>query len=190
MKQVKIFDTDVYAYVYVEHYNVLKGYTDFVSKKPKAFEKLTDREKNWRKIKYGYFVLISNYRKTPADMLDDYFSRTRIETTFKTEKEYLTLLPIRKLNDVTIRGKILSDIIDSIVRQSAHELGKVSRIITLWFLGVPRNLVSYRTAHGLANAEQRKAPYHVRQSLSHLPHLCKRLPFGSFRRIHCTLSHR
>ncbi len=30
MKQVKIFDTDVYAYVYVDHYNALKGYTDFV----------------------------------------------------------------------------------------------------------------------------------------------------------------
>ena len=123
-KQVKIFDTDVYAYVYVDHYNALKGYTDFVSKKPEAFEKLSDREKDWHKVKYGYFVLISNYRKTPADMLDDYFSRTRIETTFKTDKEYLKLLPIRKWNDATIRGKILSDIIDSIVRQSAHELGK------------------------------------------------------------------
>ena len=124
VKQVTIFDTDVYAYVYVDHYNALKGYTDFVSKKPEKFEALSNREKDWYKVKFGYFVLISNYRKTPADMLDDYFSRTRIETTFKTDKEYLKLLPLRKWTDLTIRGKLLTDMIDSIIRQTAHELGK------------------------------------------------------------------
>ena len=123
MQQIKIFDTDVYAYVYVDNYNALKGYTEFVSKKPESFEKLSNREKDWHKVKFGYFVLISNYRKTPAEMLDDYFSRTRIEVTFKTDKEYLKLLPIRKWTDTTIRGKILSDIIDSVIRQTAHELG-------------------------------------------------------------------
>jgi hypothetical protein len=123
-KQVKIFDTDVYAYVYVDHYNALKGYTDFVCKNPEKFESLSNREKDWHKVKFGYFVLISNYRKSPEDMLDDYFSRTRIETTFKTDKEYLKMLPLRKWTDTTIRGKMLADIIDSIVRQTAHELGK------------------------------------------------------------------
>lgn len=124
VKQVRIFDTDVYAYIYVDHYNALKGYTEFVTKKPDEFERLSNREKDWYKVKNGYFVLISNYRKTPAEMLDDYFSRTRIETTFKTDKEYLKLLPLRKWNDTTIRGKILSDVIDSIIRQTAHELGR------------------------------------------------------------------
>ena len=124
VKQVKIFNTDVYAYVYVDHYNALKGYTDFVSKNPEKFEALSNREKDWHKVKFGYFVLISNYLKTPADMLDDYFSRTRIETTFKTDKEYLKLLPLRKWTDPTVRGKLLTDVIDSIIRQTAHELGK------------------------------------------------------------------
>lgn len=124
VKQVRIFDTDVYVYIYVDHYNALKGYTEFVTKKPDEFERLSNREKDWYKVKNGYFVLISNYRKTPAEMLDDYFSRTRIETTFKTDKEYLKLLPLRKWNDTTIRGKILSDVIDSIIRQTAHELGR------------------------------------------------------------------
>ena len=124
VKQVKIFDTDVYAYVYIDHYNALKGYTDFVSKNPEKVEALSNREKDWHKVKFGYFVLISNYLKTPADMLDDYFSRTRIETTFKTDKEYLKLLPLRKWTDLTVRGKLLTDIIDSIIRQTAHELGK------------------------------------------------------------------
>lgn len=124
VKQIKVFDTDVYAYVYVDQYNALKGYTDFVSKKPDTFATLSNREKDWHKVKYGYFVLLSNYKKTPAEMLDDYFSRTRIETTFKTDKEYLKLLPLRKWNDSTIRGKILSDMIDSIIRQTAYELGR------------------------------------------------------------------
>ena len=96
VKQVKIFGTDVYAYVYVDHYNALKGYTDFVNKNPEKFESLSNREKDGHKVKFGYFVLISNYRKKPEDMLDDYFSRTRIETTFKTDKEYLKMLPLRK----------------------------------------------------------------------------------------------
>ena len=124
VKQVRIFGSDVYAYVYVDHYNALKGYTDFVSKNSEKFEELSNREKDWYKVKFGYFVLISNYRKTPAEMLDDYFSRTRIETAFKTDKEYLKMLPLRKWNDNTIRGKLLSDVIDSIIRQTAHELGK------------------------------------------------------------------
>ena len=124
MKRVTIFDTYVYAYVYVDQYNALKGYTNYVSRKSDEFEKLSNREKDWYKVKYGYFVLISNYRKTPAEMLDDYFSRTRIETAFKTDKEYLKMLPLRKWNDTTIRGKILCDIIDSIIRQSMHEIGK------------------------------------------------------------------
>lgn len=124
MKQLTIFETALYAYVYVDQYNALKGYTDFVGRKPAEFEKLSNREKDWYKVKFGYFVLISNYRKTPAEILDDYFSRTRIETAFKTDKEYLRLLPLRKWNDTTIRGKILSDIIDSIIRQTAHELGR------------------------------------------------------------------
>ena len=124
MKQVTIFGTEVYAYVYVDHYNALKGYTEFLSKRPEEFEKLSDREKDWLKVKFGYFVLVCNYRKTPEEILDDYFSRTRIETTFKTDKEYLRLLPLRKWNDTTVRGKILSDIIDSIIRQTVHELGK------------------------------------------------------------------
>ena len=124
MKPVKIFDTEVYAYVYVDQYNALKGYTDLLSRKPEVFEKMSVREKDWNKVKNGYFVLISNYRKSPAEMLDDYFSRTSIETTFKTDKEYLKLLPLRKWNNDTIRGKILCDMIDSIIRQYAHERGK------------------------------------------------------------------
>lgn len=124
MKQVKIFGTDVYAYVFVDQYNALKGYTELLSKNPDKYDKLSSREKDWHKVKSGYFVLISNYLKKPAEILDDYFSRTQIETTFKSDKEYIKLLPLRKWNDTTIRGKILSDIIDSIIRQMAYDMGR------------------------------------------------------------------
>lgn len=120
--QTNIFDTDLMAYVYVDQYNSLKGYTEYVMKNPDEFDALSSREKDWYKVKFGYFVLISNYRKSPAEILDDYFCRTSIESAFKTDKEYLKLLPLCKWTDITIRGKILSDIIDSIVRQKLQEL--------------------------------------------------------------------
>ena len=64
---------------------------------------------------------MSNYRKTPADMLEEYFERTSIETVFKTDKEFLKLLPLRKWSDDTVRGKIFSDIINSIVRKLLYD---------------------------------------------------------------------
>ena len=39
---------------------------------------------------------------------------TRIENVFKTSKEYLDLLPLSKWSDLTVRGKLLSDIIATI----------------------------------------------------------------------------
>ena len=67
-----------------------------------------------------------NYRKTPAEILDDYFCRASIESTFKTDKEYLKLLPLCKWTDTTVRGKILTDIISSIIRQQLQETKKGS----------------------------------------------------------------
>ena len=57
-------------------------------------------------------------------MLDEYFCRTNIETAFKTDKEYLKLLPLCKWSDLTVRGKILSDVIDSILRSKIQQIRK------------------------------------------------------------------
>ena len=141
---VEIFGTDVMAYVYVDQYNALKGYTDYLLKHEDEFEKLTNRERDWLKVKFGYFVLISNYRKTPAEMLDDYFSRTSIESTFKTDKEYLKLLPLCKWTDTTVRGKILSDIIDSIVRQLLYGLVKGAPWSISSMIGRCQSLMCFR----------------------------------------------
>lgn len=142
--QVEIFDTQVMAYVYVDQYNALKGYTEYLIKHGDEFDRLTNREKDWLKVKYGYFVLISNYRKTPSEILDDYFERTSIETTFKTDKEYLKLLPLCKWSDTTVRGKILSDIIDSIVRYFLYRLTKGASWSISSMIGRCQSLMCFR----------------------------------------------
>lgn len=116
-----IFNMPVKTYVFVDHYRALQGFTDFVENNPDEYEKLTNKEKDWYGVKYGYFILVGNYIKEPAEILKDYFCRTSIETVFKTDKEYLKLLPLCKWNQTTIQGKILNDIICSIFRQKILE---------------------------------------------------------------------
>ena len=85
-------------------------------------------------VKNGYFVLISNIDTTPEDLLSRYFCRTEIECVFKTSKKYLELLPLSKWSDQTVRGKILHDIINTIIflklRQVTETTGvSVSRLL-------------------------------------------------------------
>ena len=138
-----IFDIPVRCYVYVDKYNALKGNTDYMITHTEEYESLTNREKNWYQVKFGYFVLIANYFKTPAEALDDYFCRTNIETSFKTDKEYLKLLPLCKWSDLTVRGKILSDIIDSIIRQKLQEKRKGSMYSLTALIGKCQSLMCF-----------------------------------------------
>jgi len=73
------------------------------------------KDKDWMTVKYGFFILISNLETTPEKLLTNYFERTQIEIAFKTSKEYLEMLPLSKWTDETVRGKILHDIIDTII---------------------------------------------------------------------------
>lgn len=52
---------------------------------------------------------------TPTETLDRYFGRMDIESFFKTSKEYLSLLPLSKWTRETINGKLLNDMISTIV---------------------------------------------------------------------------
>ena len=76
------------------------------------------------KVKFGFFILISNYIKDPSEILGDYFDRTKIETAFKTDKEYLRILPLSKWSQRNVEGKIFSDIMTSIFRQRILECVK------------------------------------------------------------------
>lgn len=110
-RKIEVFETEIYAYVYVDQDNALRGYRQYVTAHEDEFNGLTDKDKTWYKHKFGSFVLLSSIPETPAEMLDRYFGRTQIEAVFKTAKEYLNLLPLCKWTAERVRGKILNDII-------------------------------------------------------------------------------
>ena len=114
-REVCLFGKRMYAYIYVDHNNALGGYRDYISAHPSEFSKLKDKEKTWKKYFSGFFVLLSNVREEPKALLDRYFGRCFIESIFKTAKEYLRLLPLKKWNSQRVYGKMLSDMISTII---------------------------------------------------------------------------
>ncbi|HAF84851.1 MAG TPA: hypothetical protein DCG32_00460, partial [Sphaerochaeta sp.] len=111
--ETEVFGLKMHAYVYVDRDNALEGCRGYRLKHEDEYQKLTDKEKNWCSVRFGFFILLSTEMKEPDAKLDDYFGRTRIETVFKTSKEYLNLLPLSKWSDLTVRGKLLCDIIST-----------------------------------------------------------------------------
>lgn len=114
-KQIQLFGQTEYAYVYVDHENALHGFKNYLLANEQEFEQLKDKDKDWLTVKNGYFVLLSNKQCTPQQLLTEYFERTQIELVFKTAKDYLQLLPLSKWSADAVKGKILQDIIDTIV---------------------------------------------------------------------------
>lgn len=113
--EIELFGHEIYAYVYVDRTMALHWFSDYLLEHQEEYDAMKLAEKDWMTVKNGYFVLLSNIDTTPADLLTMYFGRTEIETVFKTSKEYLELLPLSKWTDLTVRGKILHDIIDTII---------------------------------------------------------------------------
>lgn len=113
--EVELFGVKEFAYVYVDLNNALSSDHNWRRDHEEEYEKLKERDKEWKRVEYGFFILLSNLTLEPDEMLDRYYGRTNIETAFKTSKEYLDLLPLRKWTNLTVRGKILSDIIATIV---------------------------------------------------------------------------
>lgn len=152
-KDITLFDQKEYAYVYVDQYNALKKYSDYLVNHPDEFEAMKDRDKDWLTVKFGYFVLVSNIDTTPEKLLTDYFGRCEIETVFKTSKEYLELLPISKWTDLTVRGKILHDIIDTIVVLLLRKEMDSSGISTSELYGKTQSLMCFRNSAGMVTVE-------------------------------------
>lgn len=145
-KEVDLFGVREYAYVYVDHYNALKRFSDYLSEHQEEYDQLKNRDKDWYTVKYGYFILLSNIDTTPADLLSQYFCRTEIEMVFKTSKEYLNLMPISKWTDLTVRGKILADIIDTIVLLLLRKKLKDTSFSTTAVFGKTQSLMCFRNA--------------------------------------------
>lgn len=117
-KMIDLFATSIYAYVMVDKNRALLGYQHFMEKHPAQYEKMTLEEKRWRRVEGGYFVLLSNLDETTAAVLQRYLSRVDIEAVFRTGKSFLGLMPLSKWTDQTVRGKILHDVIDTIIRNA------------------------------------------------------------------------
>lgn len=152
-KEVEIFEQPVYAYIYVDQYNALQRFRDYLIEHKEEYDSLKDKEKDWYTVKYGYFVLLSNIDTTPEDLLTQYFCRTEIETVFKTSKEYLDLLPLKKWTDETVRGKILHDVINTIVLLELRKEYIPSGISINEIAGKTQSLMCNKDRNGLVNVE-------------------------------------
>lgn len=145
-----------FAYVYVDRFNALSKYRDFMLNNSEEYEILSDEDKDWYSVKNGYFVLLSNIDSTPAAILDRYFDRTYIETVFKTTKEYLNLLPLSKWNDLTIRGKLLSDVIEAIVYLDFRKVISPSGMSVSKVIGQTQSIMCFRNHDGNVQVETPK----------------------------------
>lgn len=147
-KETVLFDQPMYSYVYVDQYNALKRFSDYLTEHEGEYEELKLRDKDWMTVKYGYFVLISNREMSPKEMLSEYFGRTDIEVVFKTSKEYLDLLPLSKWTDETVRGKILHDIINTIGLLLLRKKLKEAGYSTSEIFGRCQSLMCHRNPNG------------------------------------------
>jgi hypothetical protein len=152
-KEISLFGHPIYAYVYVDQSNALRRFRDFLVDHPDEFAKMKDKDKDWTSVKNGFFVLLSNLKKEPADLLTDYFGRSEIETVFKTSKEYLDLLPLSKWTVETVRGKILHDIIDTIILLQLRKAVAASGISISELAGKTQSLMCNRDRHGLVSVQ-------------------------------------
>lgn len=134
-QEIKVFGCRMNAYIYLDTNNAFEGVRGFRDKYPEEYAKMDLRDKDWNTYRSGFFVLLGNETKSAEETLDEYYGRTRIEDYFKTMKDFTDLLPLRKWNRETVHGKILNDVICSIIymqlRQEINGKGKsASRLIS------------------------------------------------------------
>jgi transposase len=153
--ETKIFDQREYAYVYVDKDNATRLFREY-KENHEEVEKMSREEKNWEAVRQGFFIIVSNIEMTAAEMLDEYFNRTRIESVFKTSKEYLCLLPLAKWTNDTVRGKILTDIISTIVLiQARKKMGSI-KLSSTKIIGTTQSLMCIKGKNGIVTVEPPK----------------------------------
>lgn len=113
---INLFDTALQAYVMIDQGRALRDYEKYATEHEAEYETHSDSEKIWDSVRFGYFVLLSNIETRPQEMLNQYLDRIQIEEVFKSSKSFEGLLPLSKWTALTVKGKILADMIDTIVR--------------------------------------------------------------------------
>ncbi len=154
-KEIELFGEKMYAYVYVDKQNALKHFSDWLLDHEDEYSQMKVKDQDWQNVRFGYFVLVSNFETDPQNLLTEYFGRTDIEVVFKTSKEYLDLLPLSKWSDETVRGKILQDMIDTIVLLNLRkQLAKTNaNVSTSEIFGRTQSLMCFRNNAGMVTVE-------------------------------------
>lgn len=121
-KKIRLFDScEIEAFSYIDKDNAESGSKKIQiemanDKNSKAeFDSKPVNERKKILMNSGFFVLLSNCGFDEKKTLDECFDRTHIEMFFKDAKEGRTLLPLCKWNDMSVRGKILSDMISTML---------------------------------------------------------------------------
>ncbi len=141
-------DIDNNPFNYVDKHNALQRERNHMLDYPEEYAALKDREKDWMSVRFGYFVLLSNRSLEPADLLMEYFGRKDIEGVIKTGKEYLGLPPLAKWSVDTVRGKILGDIMNTIIYLKMRKALDDSGLSVSEVTGKTQSLMCFRNKHG------------------------------------------
>ncbi len=165
-REIELFGHKEFAYVYLDRENAAMGFRNWMGKHEEEYGSMTDKKKTYRLFEDGFFILISNKDSDPKSILDDYFGRQWIENLFKTAKTYLKLLPIAKWNNNTVRGKILSDMIDTIMYLSMRNLIiKNTNFSMSDALSHPKSLIGYRVGDDISIKTPKKQVKDIYASL-------------------------
>ncbi len=155
--ETEVFGLAMHAYVYVDKDNALTGCRGYRQDHEDAYQKLTDKEKNWLSVRFGFFILLSTDRKEPVSMLDDYFEKACIES--------FNNISLSKGSDCIVRGELLSAIISSIAIQQLNSLLSGPGISISKLIGATQSLMCRKKNDGTVIVEtpnkQVEEFYHV-----------------------------
>ncbi len=149
-KRVKaeIFGRNINAYLYVNQNKALSGYKNYLEAFADEVAAMTDSEKDWLSVRYGYFVLLSNRTCTPEELLSHYLEMTETEIAFKNAEDYLDLLPLCAWSRETLRGKLLYDAILTIVTMTLRRQMAANKTSLSDLIGISQSLMCCLNKNG------------------------------------------
>ena len=111
--KLKLFDQDLYAYVYVDRTLAMNRYRAYLFEHEEEYTFKND-DPDYLAIRFGYFVLLSNVIKQPIEILNAYMEKANDESLLKSDHDDFDLSEEAWTN-TTVRGMLLSQIMKSIV---------------------------------------------------------------------------
>ena len=152
-KHDELFGKKIFSYIFVDQMNALSWHTEYVEKHRDEFEQMSDKDKNWNRVKNGFFILLSNIDVSCEEILNRYIERVDIESVCKDAKDYGSLLPLSKWDRTRINGKIFSDRLTTIVILLLKKKLIPNGFSLPDFAGKPRSLMCCRNREGIVNIE-------------------------------------